>query len=282
MALTNVQELLQTSIGTEGSLLIPRKIADNLIMEVEKAVIPRSEAAIYYGPGDIPGSSIDVNMATPNTLIVREVGEGADFVNDVNEYTNTNIKPVKYGVKIRITKEMEEDGKFALLQHNTMVAGKKFAENENALVIAQLDTAANTVSGGAAITIANITRAFQYLRDSDFKATTFIIGNEVLNDLQNIDTFVEANKVGNTEMLTRGFLGTIYGMNVINPSTNAGMTATTSYVIDKDQSYAIAEKRTVTVEGFANVENDMKGVVCSQRIAVKALRTSSIAKITTS
>ena len=46
------------------------------------------------------------------------------------------------------------------------------------------------------------------------------VGMEVLNDLRNIDTFVEANKIGNTEMLKRGFLGTIYGLNVIKFSTN--------------------------------------------------------------
>ena len=87
--------------------------------------------------------------------------------------------------KIRITRELLEDAKWNLLQHNIMTAGKRIAENENSLVITALDNAANTVSGGASITIANVTRAMQHLEDADFTATTLFVGMEVLNDLRN-------------------------------------------------------------------------------------------------
>lgn len=282
MALTAISEYLQRSSGTEGSLLIPKQIYNMLIMAVDKALIPRSEAAIYIGPGEIMGSSVDIDLETADTLLAREVGEGAEFPLDVAEYTSTNIKPLKYGVAIRITRELLEDGKWNMLERNIFRAGIEMAENETALVVSSgLDSAANTVSGGAAITIANITRAIQYLHDSDFNPTTLFIGMEVLNDLQNIDSFVEFQKVGNTEMLTRGFIGNIFGMNVIKVSTNAGYTATTAYVIDNNQAYALVEKRAVTVEGFELATFDMSGVVVSQRLAVKVLRSSAIAKITT-
>jgi len=277
-----IQELLSTATGTEGSLLIVKKIYDQLIMEVDKNLIPRSEAAIFFGPGEIPGSSVDVDLVDENTMDVRLVAEGAEIPIDQVSYSSTNLKPLKYGVGIRITRELMEDSKWNLLQHNIMTAGKRCAENENSLVITALDTAANTVSGGAAITISNITTGIQYLEDADYTGTTFIVGNEVLNDLRNIDTFVEANKVGNTEMLTRGFLGNIYGLNVIRVSTNAGMTKTTSYIIDNRYAYMIAEKRPLMVENFMLPALDMQAATVTQRIAVKALRTSAIAKITTS
>ena len=212
---------------------------------------------------------------------VRVVAEGAEIPLDQTEYTSTNLKPVKYGVALRITKEMLEDGKWNLLQHNIGIAGKRFAENENNLVITALDSAGNTVTGGAAITIANITRAMQYLEDGDYTPTTFLVGNEVLNDLRNIDTFVEANRVGNTEMLSRGFLGTIYGMSVLRTSTNAGMTTTSAYVFDRDHAYMIAEKRPLTVENFELQAYDMSASALTQRITVASLRTSATAKITT-
>lgn len=277
-----VTELLHTGLGTEGSLLIPRRILPTLIEESEKALIPRELAAMYFGPAEIPGSSIDINREIENKLDVRLIAEGAEVALDQTEYNNLNVKPLKYGVAIRITRELLEDANFNILEHNIRVAGRRFAENENTLVIAQLDTADNTVSGGAAITIANITRAIQHLEDADKTASDFIIGNEVLNDLRNIDTFVEFQKVGNTEMLQRGFLGNIYGMNVVKVSTNAGMTATSSYVIDRDYAYVIAEKRPVTVENFDLPTYDLTGAVLTQRIAVSALRTNAIAKITTS
>jgi len=277
-----VKELLSTNTGTEGQLLIVRKIHDVLIDEVDKALIPRSEAAMVFGPAQIPGSSIDINLVTADKLDVREIGEGAAIYLDSTEYTSTNIKPKKYGVGLRITKELQEDSMFDVLAHNIKIAGKRMAENENALIIAALDNAANTVTGGAAITIANITRAMQYLDDNDYTATTLLVGMEVLNDLRNIDTFVEANKVGNTEMLERGFLGTIYGLNVIKVSSNAGMTSTNAYVYDKTQAYVIAEKRPITIENFDLPHYDMSAVTVTQRIAVAPLRTAAIAKITTS
>jgi len=281
-----VKELLQTDIGTEGQLLIPRKIHDTLIEEVDKNLIPRSEAAIYLGPGDVPGSSVDFDLATPDTMDVRVVGEGAESPIDQAIYTSSNFKPVKYGVGIRITKEMLEDGKWNLLQHNIRLAGKRFAENETNLILANaLDQANSTVTGGAAITIANITRAMQYLEDSDYTPTTLFVGMEVLNDLRNIDTFVEANKVGNRDMLERGFLGTMYGLNVLKFSTNAAPSTTYSkyaYVTDKTQAYAIVEKRPVTVSNFDLPVYDMSAANITQRIVVGELRTKAICKITTS
>jgi HK97 family phage major capsid protein len=281
-----IQELLQTDLGTEGQLLIPRKIHDTLIEEVDKNLIPRSEAAMFFGPTNIPGSSIDVDLVTPNAMDVRVVGEGAESPIDQSPYTSFNLKPQKYGVAIRITQEMLEDAKWNLLQHNIKVAGKRFAENETKLVLQDaLDNATNTVAGGAAITIANITRAMQYLDDSDYTPTTLFVGMEVLNDLRNIDTFAEANKVGNTEMLQRGFLGTIYGLNVIKFSTNAAPSSTYSkyaYVTDKMHAYVIAEKRPVTVANFEMPVYDMSAANITQRIKVRQFRANAIAKITTS
>ena len=280
-----IQELLNTGLGTEGQLLIPRKIHDTLIEEVDKNLIPRSEAALYFGPGDIPGSSIDVDLVTPNQMDVRQIAEGAEIYIDQTAYTSFNMKPVKWGVALRITREMLEDAKWNLLQHNVKIAGKRFAENETFLILQDaLDNGTSTVTGGAAITIANITRAMQYLDDEDYTATTLFVGMEVLNDLRNIDTFVEANKVGNTEMLQRGFLGTIYGLNCIKFSTNAAPSSTYSkyaYVTDRMHAYAIAEKRPVTIENFEMPVYDMSAASITQRIVVREVRAEAISPITT-
>ena len=277
-----LKEALTLGTGTEGSLLVPRKIYPTLIDESLKLLIPRECAAMYVGPAQIPASSIDLNRLVENKLKVRLVAEGAEVPLDQTEYNNLNVKPKKYGVAVRITRELIEDAMFNLLENNIKIAGRRFAENENSLVITALDLAANTVAGGAAITIANITRAIQYLEDNDKVATDFIVGFEVLNDLRNIDTFVEYQKVGNTEMLSRGYAGTIYGANVVRVSTNAGITATTSYVIDRNWAYVIVEKRPITIENFELPTFDTTGVVLTQRIDVQPLRTVAIAKITTS
>lgn len=280
-----VKELLSTATGVEGSLLIVRKIYDTLIEEVKKNLIPRSEASFVVGPSNIPGSSFDIDLQTPDTLKIKTVAEGASIDIDQESYTNINVKPVKYGIGVRITNEMLEDAKWNLLQHNIMTAGKRFAENETNLVLLQLDTGANVVSGGAAITIANITTAMLNVENSDFTPTTLLVGNEVLQDLRNIDTFVEADKLGSTEMINNGFVGRLYGMNVIRFSTNAAPSTTYAkyaYVYDNREAYCIVEKRPITIEKFSLPNNDMSAAVVTQRLAVKTLRTSAISPITTS
>ena len=122
------------------------------------------------------------------------------------------------------------------------------------------------------------------LDDEDYTPTTLFVGMEVLNDLRNIDTFVEANKVGNTDMLQKGFLGNIFGLNVLKFSTNAAPSTAYSkyaYVTDRDHAYMIAEKRPVTVENFDLPVYEMSAANITQRIVVDDLRSKATCKITT-
>jgi HK97 family phage major capsid protein len=288
MAFQKIQEYIGTKDGTPGTLLIPKLIMPELIDAVQKALIPREMAAKVWGPDAIQGSSFSINLETPNTLSVREVGEGAELPLDAMDFSSITFTPVKYGVAVRITKEMMEDAQFDVFQRNLRTAGTRFAENETKLILTALDGANTTVAGGASITIANITEAMYNIEGAgaDFKATDFLIGQEVLNDLRNIDVFVEANKAGNTEMLNRGFLGTIYGMNVARFSASSTVVPSSShpkyaYVFDRSQAYGIAIKRDVTVEGFMLPSFDMEGAAITQRLDVKLLRSTAVSKITT-
>jgi len=83
--MNQLKEYLSTGIGTEGSLLIPSTIYNTLVEEVDKVLLPRSEAAIYIGPSGIAGSSVDINLETVNTSDVRVVGEGAEIPLDNQE-----------------------------------------------------------------------------------------------------------------------------------------------------------------------------------------------------
>jgi len=278
-----VQELLSTGTGTEGSLLIEKTIYASLVEEADRVLLPRELAALYFGPAQINGSSIDVDLVVPLSMKVREIAEGADIPVDQVEYTSFNMKPVKYGVSLRITREMLEDGKWNLLEHNVKYAGKRMAENENSLVISDaLDNATNTISGGASVTIANITAAMQKLEEQDYTPTDFVVGYEVLNDIRNIDTFAEADKSGSAELLETGFKGTIYGMRVFRVSSNAGMTKTSAYVLDRRFAYALAEKRPLTVERFELPSHDMSAASVTHRLKARHVRADAICKITSS
>lgn len=277
----NIREFLTTGVGTQGTLLLERKIYDTLVEAVSKTMVGRQVAAIEIGAAGIPGSSVDLNLVTADSMTVFQVAEGGAIPMDVAAYTNLNLQPAKYAVRIAVTKEMQEDGKWDLIAHNVRLAGVELAENLDSLILTQLDGATNVVSGGANITVANITRAMQYLEDADFKATHFVVGPEVANDLRNIDTFVEFQKVGTREAFENGLIGEIFGMKVIRFSANIG-TTTRAYVIDKDHALVIAEKRPVTVVNYDDATHDLSGAAVTQRIAVARLRDTSIARITTS
>ncbi len=285
MAFEKISEYISTDDGTAGTKLIPKLIMPPLIEEVDKTLIPREMAAMVWGPNQIQGSTFTVNLETENSLNdLNPVAEGAEIPLDNLAFSTVTFTPVKYGVAVRITREMMEDSQFELLQRNLRAIGKQFAENETNLVCIALDTANATTAGGASVTIANITESIFDVEEADYNPTDILVGNSVAQDLRNIDTFVEANKAGNTDMMQRGFIGTIYGLNVARYSSNAGSScvATTAYVFDRTQAYAIAIKRDITVENFDLPTYDMQGAAVTQRIDVKALRIKAISKITSS
>jgi HK97 family phage major capsid protein len=271
---------LTRDASTEGSLLVPKTIYNTLIEAAKKKLLGRELAAIYVGPNGVPGSSVDLNLVDADSMKVFRVAEGAVIPIDTPAYSSRNFKPVKYGVRPFITKEMIEDGKWDLLAHAIKVAGIEMAENENDLIETALGSAANTVAGGASVTIANLTRAMQYLEDSDYQPTDLIVGAEFLNDLRNIDTFVEANKFGSNEMLKTGFVGNIFGMKVWYVGST--WTTTTGYVLDRAHAFGIVEKRPLTVDRYNRLEDDMVGAVITTRIKVDYIRDSAICKITSS
>ena len=256
-----------------------------VIEEVEKNLIPREMAAQVWGPSQIKGSSFTVNLETPDTMDVRLVGEGAEVPLDNIDFTTVTYTPVKYGVAIRITREMIEDSQVELVQRNLKIAGKRFAENEQKLVLAVLDEANSTVAGGVAATIANIVEAMANVEGEDYTPTDMVIGYEFLQDLRNIDTFVEADKAGDTDMMDRGMKGTVFGLSVALFSDKASPTPGTykkyGYVFDRSQAYGIAISRDITMESLTMPTYDMEGAVLTQRIDVEALRTKAISKITT-
>jgi len=289
MAFNRIQEYITRDTGVPGTLLIPKLIMPMLVDEVDKHLLPRELAAIFQTPAQTAnqGSSWTLNLIKPNSMDIHQIGEGAEVLLGAIEYdTSVTISPVKYGVSVRITREMMEDAQFDLFERNIRYAGKRFAEKETELIIAELNSTTNTVAGGAAITIANITEGMNYLERDDYTPTDLLVGDEVLWDMRNIDTFVEADKAGNTEMIKTGFLGTLFGMKVVRFSRNATPTPSTyakyAYVIDRAHSFLIAYKRDVTIENFDLATFDMRGAAITMRIDVEYIRDTATCEITTS
>ena len=289
-------QLLNTGSGdfassTAGSgttnYLIPRTLLPSVVDAARKKLVLRGLAAKVFGPSSIPGRTLVIPMqaeiTTNNALAVDRVGEGAELPLTQTEFTTTTFTPVKYGARVGVTKEMMEDGIIDLLSYHAELAGYEFADNEEALIVAQLDAAStaashNVANSNATLPITDITEAMQNLEADNYAPTTMIVGVEVANDLRNIDSFNEADKTGGASAVNHRLIGSIFLMNVI---VSNNVSAKLAYVIDKNHAFAIAEKRPLTVERYGDVARDTGFMAVTQRVAVGYWRANACSEITT-
>jgi hypothetical protein len=111
--MTKLQELLNT--GSESEL-IESEIYSVLIKAVRENLVGTQVLARRIGPESIPGASIDIDLETKDSMTVEEIAEGAEFRKSHAKAETFNMKPIKYGMDIQITKEMTEDSKFSLVE----------------------------------------------------------------------------------------------------------------------------------------------------------------------
>lgn len=275
-----------TAGSSTASYLIPRTLLNEIMNAVRKNLILRGLAARVFGPSAIPGRTLVIPLQseiTSNTALpVDQVSEGAEIPIGQSQFENITLTPVKYGIRIGVSKELQEDAITDLLSYHGELAGYEFADNEEALIVSQLDAAAtassNTVANSnATLPISDITAAMQQLESNNYMPSHMICGVEIVNDLRNIDTFVEANKSGVNNPSQR-LIGTIFGMKVL---VSNNVSAKLAYIIDANHAFVIAEKRPVTVERYTDYARDTGFVVVTQRFAARYLRSEAVSEITT-
>ena len=272
-----------TAGSSTGSYLIPRTLYNQLQRAVRKKLVLRALVSKVIGPSSIPGSSIDIPLQTKDSMEVHRVGEGAVIPLDVESYSGFNLKPIKYGVRIMITKEMQEDSLFGVMDLNVQTAGYELADNEEALIIATLDTGSGqsdstrVANSNATLPVTDITEAMQGVEEENFTPTHMVIGVEVANDIRNLDLFTEAQKAGINDPSKR-LIGTIFGMKVI---VSNNVSAKYAYIIDRNYALIGAEKRPVTIERYFDAARDTSFAVATQRIVYRYLRSGAIARIET-
>ena len=281
---TDSKSSTDTTAGSStGSYLIPRTLFSQMVMANRKKLVLRALAAKMIGPASIPGSSIDIPLQTRNSMVTHRVPEGSVIGLDAEEYSGFNLKPYKYGVRISITKEMEEDSMFDVMSMNVDTAGYELADNEEALIIATLDTGSGqststrVANSNATLPVSDITAAMQGVEEENFTPSHFVIGVEVANDIRNLSTFTEAHKAGINDPSKR-LIGTIFSMKVI---VSKNVSAKYAYVLDANYAFIGAEKRPLTIERYFDAARDTDFAVATQRIAYRYLRAGAIARIVT-
>ena len=281
---TDSKSSTDTTAGSStGSYTIPRTLYSSLITAVRKRLVLRALAAKVIGPASIPGSSIDIATQTKDSMEVHRITEGAVIPLDAESYSGFNLKPIKYGVRIMISKEMQEDSLFDIMALNVETAGYEIADNEESLIIATLDTGSGqsdstqVANSNATLPVSDITAAMQGIEEENFTPTHMVVGVEIANDLRNIDTFVEADKAGINDPSQR-LIGKIFGMKVI---VSNNVSSVNAYLIDKDHAFLIAEKRPLTIERYFDAARDSSFAAVTHRFVTRYLRSGAIARIVT-
>lgn len=272
-----------TAGSSTASFLIPQVLFSKLLRAVRKKLIFRAFAAKIIGPKSVPGSSLDFTEQDPESMNVYRLGAGSLIGLDAEKYSGFNIKPIKYGLRIKIPRELIEDSQWDVMDLNVETAGYELADNEEALIIATLDTGSGQTAGtriansNATLPPSDITAAMKGLWAEKYNPTDMIVGVDVAKDIMDTDTFQEANKSGVNDP-SKGLISNIYNMKVW---VSNNVTATYAYVLDRKFSFLGVEKRPVTIERYFDAARDSKFAVATQRIAFRYWRPGAIARIVT-
>ena len=242
------------------------------------------------------GAALDFVLADKDSMEFRRVAEGARIPIDNEAYTKVTVTPVKWGNQIVVSKEIQEDANWDVVQRNLKQAGREAAVREDNIVFTALgdttngfssattnSTSHNYTSAGTEIGIADIVTGARLVRHNDYQPNTLILHPQQLGEIQQIDTFVEADKLGSQEMLLRGQVGKIYGLNVL-VTTTAWVGGTTQYawVLDSKEAGVLVVRRPLTMKTYEIPERDAIGVAVTFREEARCLRAASGVRITVS
>ncbi len=272
-----------TAGSSTGSFLIPKMLFSELLMAVRKNLIFRALAAKVIGPKSIPGSSLDFSEQEPESTNVFRTGTGAEIGLNAENYSGFNMKPIKYGVRIKIPRELEEDSQWDVMSLNVQTAGYELADNEESLIVATLDTGSGQTRGtriansNATLPPTDITSGMKGLWEENYTPSDFIVGTEVAEDIMNTDTFQEAHKSGVNDP-SKGLITSIFNMKVW---VSNNVTATYGYILDRRFAFIGVEKRPVTIERYFDAARDSSFAVATQRIVWRYWRPGAIARIIT-
>lgn len=277
--MNRLQELLTRDAEDE---VIQSEILSTVVDAARDNLIATKFLGMRISPSSIPGDEITIPLQTRNSITVHKIGEGQEIPIDVEAYTTLTLKPEKYGVRPLITREMVEDLKFDVVSRNLQEAGYQMARKLESLILTEIETgntaASHTVSGGTAITHANLVSAMNNLEVDGYEPDVLIIHPNVAADIRNIDTYTEKDKSGINDPSQR-IIGKVLGMTIYISNL---VTSNYAYVIDSRHALVLAEKRPITVEKYDDVTRDMTGIVITARWKASYLQANACSVITTS
>jgi len=153
------------------------------------------------------GTSLDFVLADKDSIEFRRVAEGARIPIDVESYTKVTVTPVKWGTQVVVTQEMREDANWDIVKRNLRQVGREAGVREDLIIFSAFNdsttgfpsVAAQAItSAGTELSIADIANAMKAVEANDYNPNALVIHPNQLAELRQIDTFVEASKLGSS------------------------------------------------------------------------------------
>lgn len=233
------------------------------------------------------GKTFDIILADKDSMEFRVIGEGAAILTDAEAYTKVQITPVKYGNGIIVSTELEEDANWDVVKRNLRQAGREAGVKEDFIIFSEFDDSTTGIasdsnqtfnSAGTELSIADIVGLMRRVEIQDYEPNALALHPTQVSELRQIDTFVEADKVGNRATFERGFVGRIFGMDsVISRSVwaESGVYQSTNedvYAVDTNECGVLIVRRPLTVKTYNIPERDAIGIALTYRQDARVLR----------
>lgn len=277
MAMKTLQQLADEGLFTKSAeqKLIKQQLFDMIKDSAQKNAIGRQVVQV------IPlreGSSLDFDLADANSMKVRKMSEAGEAPLTRETYTKISVTPVKYGGNVKITSEMIEDSNFELIERNLRQIGREMANKETEIILDSFHANFTAVSSaGTELGIVDLTSAMNQVETADFSPNAMVLHPKQVNELRNIDTFVEADKVGDRRTFENGFVGRIFAMDGVITTIQ---TSDKVDVLDTNEAGGLVIRRPLTVERWNDPLRDLINATVTQRMAAVTFRATAGATIT--
>ncbi len=297
-----LKEFLAKS-GTTGiagaAYLIPDKIYQVLFDAAAEKDKCADIAAIMLGPDQVPGSSVKIDYEVDGQLKVKPFSSGGKMPQEEIQTGQVTLTPVSYGINFNIGNDLIEDNQFDLVEYHLRRSGEEIGEYAMNLASTVLGTATDgdgtvgsSATGNAGATFFTGGTTFDIVR----AAATIEMNQWTATDVLTTTVAARHNIVGTggiagndgagfvTQYLMNGLPKQMGGFNLIYSNVSYLLNTTgaqcITVVFDKSKALAVARKRWLRIEKYADPVQDLVGGVVTFRQQSKTIMNDAVYRLT--
>lgn len=267
-----IKEVLTT---TDASILIPAALdrtMRTLVLEVAKL-----RKFLTY----MKAASSTLIIPRARSIKADRVPEGGQLPMDTVPIEGLKADVFKTGIRTKITNEMIEDSKWAVISLSIKLATMAMGHREDLEIIKEFIAGAGLgyVATGNQFDVNQVSDAIKQIKNEAFMSPdTIFVSNAVEDAIRRTDQFKSAAFIGGATGLkmTDGGLGSLWGLQIVPAYF---VPDDTVIIFNKGSAGIFAEKRPLTSGRMDDPINDMVAFGITQRFVPKIINPEAVAVI---